>query len=135
MNKTILGYLAHLAADRPKTEELRLATHWRRCYEDMVLHGATREMTEQQLVAWFHGRRDTLVHADELVCDPTPAPDALRYAHLVRNDAYSTLARFTEALIRSRPGQLDGMLFDHGSNTTATNDAPDSTGTAGKQRP
>jgi hypothetical protein len=135
MNKTILGYLAHLAADRPKTEELRLATHWRRCYEDMVLHGATREMTEQQLLAWFHGRRDTLVHADELVCDPTPAPDALRYAHLVRNDAYATLARFTEALIRSRPGQLDGVRFDHGPTTTATNDAPGITVTGGGQRP
>jgi hypothetical protein len=134
MNKTILGYLAHLAADRPKTEELRLATHWRRCYEDMVLHGATRGMTEEQLVAWFHGRQDTLVHADELVCDPTPAQDALRYAHLVRNDAYATLARFTEALIRSRPGQLDGVRFDHGSNT-ATNDAPGITAAGGEQRP
>ena len=101
----------------------------------MVLHGATREKSEQQLFAWFHGRRDTLVHADELVCDPTPAPDALRYAHLVRNDAYSTLARFTEALIRSRPGQLDGMRFDHGPNATATNDAPDATRTDGGQRP
>lgn len=135
LNKTIIGYLAHLAAGRPGVEEHRLATHWRRCYEDMVLHGATREKSEQQLFAWFHGRRDTLVHADELVCDPTPAPDALRYAHLVRNDAYSTLARFTEALIRSRPGQLDGMRFDHGPNATATNDAPDATRTDGGQRP
>jgi hypothetical protein len=91
-------------------------------------------MTEQQLVAWFHGGRDTLVHANELVCDPPPAPDALRYAHHVRNNAYSTLARFAEALIRSRPGQLDGMRFDDGSSTTVTNDAPDSTGTTGKQR-
>jgi hypothetical protein len=134
MNKTIIGYLAHIAAGRPSVEEHRLATHWRRCYEDMILHGATRAMTEHQLLAWFHGRRDTLVHADELVCDPTPAPDALRYSHFVRNDAYSTLARFTEALIRSRPGQLDSMRFDHGSNTKVTNDPPDTTGTDGPQR-
>jgi hypothetical protein len=134
MNKTILGYLAHIAADRPKTEEVRLATHWRRCYEDLVLHGATRGMTEQQLVAWFHGRQDTLVRADELVCDPTPAPDALRYAHLVRNDAYSTLARFTEALIRSRPGQLDGARFDHGPSETAADAPPGTPGSDGRRR-
>jgi hypothetical protein len=92
-------------------------------------------MTEQQLVAWFHGRRDTLLHADELVCDPTPAPDALRYAHLMRNDAYATLARFTEALIRSRPGHLDGVRFDHGPKTTATDDAPGITVAGSEQRP
>ncbi len=110
-NKTIIGYLAHLAAGRPKEEELRLATHWRRCYEEMVLHGVTRDMTEQELLGWFHSRRDMLPDTERLVCDPTPAPDALRYAHLVRNDAYSTLARFTEALIQSRPGQLEGWRF------------------------
>jgi hypothetical protein len=110
-NKTIVGYLAHLAAGRPEVEERRLATHWRRCYEDMIVRGATRGMTEEQLIAWFHGRHDLLAH--ELVCDPTPAPDALRYTHLVRNDAYATLARFTEALIRARPGQLDGTRFYH----------------------
>jgi hypothetical protein len=81
-------------------------------------------MTELELVAWFHGRQDTLVHADALVCDPTPAPDALRYAQLARNDPYSTLARFTEALIRSRPGQLDGFRFDHGHNETAADTPP-----------
>ena len=91
-------------------------------------------MTEHQLLAWFQGRRDTLVHADELVCDPTPVPDALRHSHLVRNDAYSTPARFIEALIRSRPGQLDGVRFEHGSNTKVTNDPPGSTGTDGRQR-
>ena len=114
MNKTIVGYLAHLAAGRPSVEERRLATHWRRCYEDLVVHGATRGMTEQQLIAWFHGRQDMRPHANELIHDPTPAPDSLRYGHLVRNDAYSTLARFAEDLIRSRPGQLAGMRFDHG---------------------
>src|SRR5262249_13854226 len=62
----------------------------------------------------FHGRPDLLPRAEELVCDPTPAPEALRYEHLIRNDTYCTLARFTEALIRSRPGQLDGVRFDHG---------------------
>ena len=112
-NKTIIGYLAHLAAGRPEVEELRLATHWRRCYEEMILQGATRDMTEPQLLAWFHGRSDVHHHADEFVCDPTPAPDALRYAHLAHNDAYATLARFAEALIRSRPGRLEGVRFDH----------------------
>lgn len=116
-NKTIVGYLAHLAAGRPEVEERRLATHWRRCYEDMIVRGATRGMTEAQLMAWFHGRSSVLAH--ELVSDPTPAPDALRYTHLVRNDAYATLARFTEALIRARPGHLDGMRFDHPPTTVA----------------
>jgi len=117
INKTIIGYLAHLAAGRPGVEELRLATHWRRCYEDMVLKGTTRDMNEEQLLGWFHGRPDLLPRAEDLVCDPTPAPEALRYEHLIRNDTYCTLARFTEALIRSRPGQLDGVRFDHGPGT------------------
>jgi hypothetical protein len=116
MNKTIIGYLAHLAAGRPSIEEKRLATHWRRCYEEMILDGSTRGMTEHQLLAWFHGRQDTQVRSDRLICDPTPAPDALRYAHLMRTDAYATLARFAEALIRSRPGNLGAQRFDHGSD-------------------
>ena len=132
MNKTIVGYLAHIAASRPGVEEQRLATHWRRCYEEMILQGATRGMTELELVAWFHGRQDMEVRGEELVSDPTPAPDALRYAHLVRNDAYSTLARFTEALIRSRPGQLDGVRFEHASNEPATDAVPGTPGAAGR---
>ena len=100
-----------------------------------MIHGTTHGMSEQQLIAWFHGRQDMLPHADGMVCDPTPAPDPLRYAHLVHNDAYSTLARFAENLIRSRPGQLDGVRFDHGSNAKATDDAPDTAGTDGEQRP
>jgi hypothetical protein len=59
------------------------------------------------------------VRSDRLVCDPTPAPDALRYAHLVRTGAYATLARFTEALIRSRPGNLGAVRFEHGAETDA----------------
>src|SRR5207248_2267616 len=112
-NKTIVGYLAHLAAGRPKFEELRLATHWRRCYDEMVVQGATRGMTDAQLIAWFHGRHDGLSNEGELVCDPTRAADPLRYTHLVKNDPYATLARFAEALIRARPGHLDGVRFDH----------------------
>ena len=112
-NKTIIGFLAHLATGRPDLEEQRIATHWRRCYEEMILHGKTRGMSERQLIAWFHGRPDIEERAGEFVCDPTPAPDDLRYAHLVRNDTYSTLARFAENLIRMRPGQLDAMRFDH----------------------
>jgi hypothetical protein len=112
-NKTILGYLAHLAASRPEVEERRVATHWRRCYEEIVLQGATRGMTEQEVLAWFHGRPDLHSRAGELVFDPTPAPDPLRYAHLIRIDPYATLARFTESLIRSRPGKLEGVRFDH----------------------
>src|SRR5947207_765608 len=131
MNKTIVGYLAHIAAGRPNVEEQRLATHWRRCYEDMVVHGATRGMTEQQLIAWFHGRQD-LAPTDELVCDPTPAPDALRYMHLVRNDAYATLARFAEALIRARPGKLDGIRFDH--TPAAPAGEPSAAGVTGRRR-
>ena len=134
MNKTIIGYLAHLAAGRPGVEEQRLATHWRRCYEDMIVHGATRDMTELELAAWFHGRQDTLVHADELVSDPTPAPDPLCYADLARNDPYASLARFTEALIRSRPGRLEGIRFDHGHDETATDILPHKAGTNGRQR-
>ena len=130
-NKTIVGYLAHIAAGRPNVEEQRLATHWRRCYEDMVVHGATRGMTEQQLIAWFHGRQD-LAPTDELVCDPTPAPDALRYMHLVRNDAYATLARFAEALIRARPGKLDGIRFDH--TPAAPAGEPSAAGVTGRRR-
>jgi hypothetical protein len=118
-NKTIIGYLAHLAAGRPGVEERRIATHWRRCYEEMVVQGATRGMTEEQLIGWFHRRPDMRPRPGELVRDPTPAPDPLRYPHLVRNDPYSTLARFTEALIRSRPGQLDGVRFDHGPANSA----------------
>lgn len=131
-NKTIIGYLAHVAAGRPEAEELRLATHWRRCYEEMVLQGVTRNMTEDELVGWFHSRRDILPDAERLVCDPTPAPDELRYAHLVRNDPYSTLARFTEALIRSRPGQLEGRRFDHGGNAAVTSAPPATSGTHGR---
>jgi hypothetical protein len=112
-NKTIIGFLAHLAAGRPGVEEQRIATHWRRCYDEMVVQGKTRGMSEQQLVAWFHQRPDLRPREGELVLDPTPAPQPLRYAHFMRNDPYSTLARFTEALIRSRPGRLDGVRFDH----------------------
>src|SRR5215470_14529542 len=72
INKTIIGYLAHLAAGRPDVEEQRLATHWRRCYEDMVLKGTTRNMNEEQLLGWFHGRPDLIPRAEDLVCDPTP---------------------------------------------------------------
>lgn len=117
INKTIIGYLAHLAAGRPDVEEQRLATHWRRCYEDLVHKGATREMSEEQLLGWFHGRPDLVPRGEDLVRDPTPAPEALRYQHLIRNDAYGALARFAEALIRSRPGQLDAVRFDHGPNS------------------
>jgi hypothetical protein len=124
MNKTIIGYLAHLAAGRSGVEAERVATHWRRCYEDVVHRAATREMNEQQLIAWFHGRRDTEVRDEELVCDPTPTPDAMRYAYLIHNDAYSTLARFTEAVIRRRPANLDGVRFEHAPASPATNDPP-----------
>ena len=130
VNKTIIGYLAHIACGRPQLEEQRLATHWRRCYEDLV-SGKTRGMTDHQLIAWFHGRQDIAARSDDLVCDPTPAPDALRYAHLVRNDSYSTLARFAENLIRKRPGQLEGMRFDH---QKAVPGAPVA-GTAGRREP
>jgi hypothetical protein len=119
-NKTVIGYLAHLAAGRPRVEELRLATHWRRCYEDMVIQEATRNMDEQQLVGWFYGQPDAMPDANDLVCDPTPAPEPLRYAHLVHNDPYTAMARFTEALIRSRPGDLGGARFDNAPATTAT---------------
>jgi len=110
-NKTILGYLALLAAGRPHAEERSLATHWRRCYEDMVLRGATQGMSEQQMVAWFHGRQ-VQWRRDDFVCDPTRAPDELRYAHLVRNDSYATLARFAEHVIRKRPAELNRMRFE-----------------------
>jgi hypothetical protein len=112
-NKTVVGYLAHLACGRPGQEEQRLATHWRRCYEDVTVREATRGMNEQQVLAWFHGRPN-LSLGEGLVYDPTATPDELRYGHLVRNDAYATLARFVEHLIRKRPGSLDGMRFDHG---------------------
>ena len=133
MNKTIIGYLAHLAAGRPSVEERRLATHWRRCYEEMILDGTTRGMNEDQLLAWFHGRQDTQVRSDRLVCDPTPAPDALRYAELARTDAYATLARFTEALIRSRPGNLGGARFDHGAEAEAAKVEAVGTGTPSRR--
>jgi hypothetical protein len=132
-NKTIVGYLAHLAAGRPNFEEQRLATHWRRCYEDMVVRGATRGMTDTQLIAWFHGRPDALSHEGELVCDPTSATDPLRYTHLVHNDAYATLARFAEALIRARPGHLEGMRFDHSPEPTTVG-PPSAAGAAGRRR-
>jgi hypothetical protein len=115
-NKTVIGYLAHIAAGRPDVEEKRLATHWRRCYEDMIVRGVTRGMSEQQLIGWFHGRPDITPRDGELVDDPTPAPDPLRYAQLARYDPYATLARFTETLIRKRPGHLDGQRFDHQKN-------------------
>ena len=112
-SKTIIGYLAHLACTRPAEEEQRLATHWRRAYEEMVLKGATRGMDERQLVAWFHGRQSLDAGPGEFVLDPTPAPFELRYGHLVRNDAYAALARFAEHLIRKRPAPLEGARFDH----------------------
>jgi len=123
MNKTVIGYLAHIAAGRPTIEEQRVATHWRRCYEEIVHRRSTREMNEQQLIAWFHGRQDTRVRDEELVLEPTPAPYALRYTHLILNDAYATLARFTEALIRRRPGNLEGMRFEHASASPAMSDS------------
>lgn len=127
-NKTVLGYLAHLACDRPIREEERVATHWRRCYEDVVRREATRGMNEQQVLAWFHSRPDLGV-VEGLVCDPTAAPDELRYGHLVHNDPYATLARFVEHLIRKRPGALDGMRFDHGAETPAASPGLAATGT------
>jgi hypothetical protein len=112
-NKTIVGYLAHIASERPRVEEERLATHWRRCYEDMVLRGATAGMSEETLMAWFHGRPDVAHDAASFVRDPTPVTDTLRYTYLVRNDPYATLARFAEHLIRKRTGHLEGMRFEH----------------------
>ena len=111
-NKTIIGYLAHIASGRPEFEEQRIATHWRRCYEDLV-GGATRGMTEPNLIAWFHGRQGIEAREGEFVCDPTPVVDELRYADLVRTDPYATLARFAEHLIRKRPGKLDAERFEH----------------------
>jgi hypothetical protein len=99
----------------------------------MVIRGTTQGMSEQQLIACFHGREDMLPHADGMVPDPTPAPDPLRYTHLVRNDAYTTLARFAENLIRSRPGHLDGVRFDHGPGTNAADEAS-AAGEAGPRR-
>jgi glycosyl transferase family 2 len=128
INKTIVGYLAHIASERPSVEEERLATHWRRCYEDLVVRGATRGMSEQQVMGWFHGRRDVEQDAETFVCDPTPTDDALRYTHLVRNDSYATLARFAEHLIRKRTGYLDGMRFEHAPA------APTATGSGGRGR-
>jgi hypothetical protein len=111
-NKTIIGYLAHIASGRPEPEEQRIATHWRRCYEDLV-GGATRGLTEPSLIDRFHGRPSIDARAGEFVCDPTPALDELRYTDLVRNDPYVTLARFAEHLIRKRPGKLDAERFEH----------------------
>ena len=54
--------------------------------------------------------------------------------HLVRNDACSTLVCFTEALIRSRPGDLDGSRFEHGSDGASAAASPDTTGADGRQR-
>jgi hypothetical protein len=122
-NKTIVGYLAHLAAGRPRAEEQGIAIHWRRCYEDMITHGLTRGMTEPQLIAWFYNRHDAHPNLDELICEPMPATDPLRYAHLVHNDAYASLARFAEAFIRARPGHFDGLRFDHSPAPTAVNPA------------
>jgi len=42
---------------------------------------------------------------------------------LVIDDAYATLARFTEALIRRRPGNLEGMRFEHASASPAMSDS------------
>ncbi|HUH92246.1 MAG TPA: hypothetical protein VL742_03750 [Casimicrobiaceae bacterium] len=113
INKTVIGYLAHRACSRPQPEEQRLATHWRRADEEMVLKGATRGVDESQIIAWFHGGPGLDARPGEFVCDPTAAPDELRYGHLVRDDAYATLARFAEHLTRKRPGQLEGVRFDH----------------------
>ncbi|HET9764138.1 MAG TPA: glycosyltransferase family 2 protein [Casimicrobiaceae bacterium] len=113
INKTIIGYLAHIASGRPEFEELRIATHWRRSFEDLVC-GTGQDPTGPGLIAWFHDRQSRAARPDELVCDPTPSPDELRYAHLVRNDPYATLARFTEHVIRKRPGKLDSQRFVHG---------------------
>jgi hypothetical protein len=79
----------------------------------MVVRGATRGMSEEALMAWFHGRPDVAQDAASFVSDPTPAGDVLRYTHLVRNDPYATLARFAEHVIRKRTGYLDGMRFQH----------------------
>jgi hypothetical protein len=79
----------------------------------MVVRGATAGMSENALMAWFHGRPDIAQDAANFVRDPTPSSDDLRYTHLVRNDAYATLARFAEHLIRKRTGYLDGMRFEH----------------------
>jgi Glycosyl transferase family 2 len=117
INKTVIGYLAHIAAGRPESEEQRLAMHWRRCYDDLV-GGGTDGMAEPSLMAWFHERQGLSARPGEFVCDPTPAPDELRYANLMRNDPYATLARFTEHLIRKRPGNLDGMRFEYRSKHT-----------------
>lgn len=111
-NKTIIGYLAHIASGRPEPEEQRIATHWRRCYEDLV-DGAPRRATEPSLIDRFHDRQSIDGVAGGYIYDPTPAPDELRYTHLVRNDPYATLARFAEHLIRKRPGKLEAERFEH----------------------
>jgi hypothetical protein len=113
VNKTVVGYLAHIASGRPQAEEQRIATHWRRCYEDAVVRASIRGMSEREMLGWFHGRPDIAAREGEFVCDPTPAPDELRYTGLVRNDPYATLARFAEQLIRKRPGNLEAVRFAH----------------------
>lgn len=94
------------------------------CYEEIILKGATRGMTEQQIPAWFHGRTDLRPDAGDFVFDPTPAPEPLRYAHLMRIDPCSTLARFTEAIVRSRPGKLEAVRFEHATPPDAASGNP-----------
>jgi hypothetical protein len=124
INKTIIGYLAHVASGRPEFEERRIATHWRRCYEDFI-GGTTRDPSEPGLIAWFHDRQALEASPDELVCDPTPYPDHLRYTDLVRNDPYATLARFAEHVIRKRPGDLDAQRFVHRPRDETERSGPD----------
>jgi hypothetical protein len=72
-----------------------------------------RGMDESQIIAWFHGRSGLDARPGEFVCDPTPAPEELRYGHQVRDAAYATLASCAEHRIGKRPGQLAGVRFDH----------------------
>ena len=53
-----------------------------------------------------------------------PAPEPLRYAHFMRIDPYSILARFTEAIVRSRPGKLEVVRFEHATAPDAASGNP-----------
>ena len=99
-SKVVIGWLAHLAAKR---ENPALSFHWGEAYAELE---AGKHFTVDELNAmaanysvpraeWAATDRATWID------DPFLAPITLRYTHLARGDAFTTLLRFAELLARA----------------------------------
>jgi hypothetical protein len=102
-SKVIIGYLAHLATHPTNDQQ---AFHWRDIYGELRagVHLSAERLRE---IACNYGLpRDVWqpVPDVELIDDPVPLKVEFRYRAQPQLDALPLLMRFTETLLRCRPG-------------------------------